>query len=138
MENQAVDQSLTDMIRGEMPFAAELGLEIVSGAADRVEGRAEWRPEHCTAGGVLHGGYLMGLADSVGAVCAVFNLPEGAATSTIESKTNFFRAVSEGQVRLTATPIHVGRSTIVVQTDLRRADGQLVSRTVQTQAVIAG
>jgi uncharacterized protein (TIGR00369 family) len=138
MENQAVDQSLTDMIRGEMPFAGELELEIVSGAADRVEGRAQWRPERCTAGGVLHGGYLMGLADSVGAMCAVYNLPEGTATSTIESKTNFFRAVSEGQVRLTATPIHVGRSTIVVQTDLHRTDGQLVSRTIQTQAVIAG
>jgi 1,4-dihydroxy-2-naphthoyl-CoA hydrolase len=79
----------------------------------------------------------MALADALGAVCAFLNLPEGTQTSTIESKTNFFRAVREGDVEATAQPLHVGRSTIVVQTDTRDGEGRRVALTTQTQAVIA-
>lgn len=132
------DDGLTAMAHASMPFAATLGLEIVGGDASGVVGRAEWQAGNCTVGGALHGGYLMALADSVGALCAFFNLPEGAGTATIESKTNLFRPVSEGQVEVTATPVHVGRTVIVVQTDVTRADGKLASRTTQTQAVLAG
>jgi uncharacterized protein (TIGR00369 family) len=78
----------------------------------------------------------MALADSTGATVAVLNLPEGAGTSTIESKTNFFRPVTGGSVTITSTPLHVGRTTIVVQTDIAREDGKPVTRTTQTQAVI--
>ena len=78
----------------------------------------------------------MAFADTVGAVCAVANLPEGAGTSTIESKTNFFRAVREGTVTATSTPLHVGRTTIVVQTDLTDDRGKRVARVTQTQAVL--
>ena len=79
-----------------------------------------WAADRCTIGGLLHGGALMTLADSVGAVCAFLNLPEGASTSTIESKTNFFRGVRDGRGRRDGrTPLHVGRTTIVVQTDIR-------------------
>ncbi len=84
----------------------------------------------------MHGGYLMALADSVGALCAFGNLPEGSITSTIEGKTNFFRGVSDGEITITSTPLHVGRTTIVIQTDITRADGKPVTRTTQTQAVI--
>ena len=129
---------LTEFAHQQMPFAAQLGLEIVTADAAKVKARSEWKAEFCTAGGVLHGGYLMALADSAGAMCAVLNLPEGATTATIESKTNFFRAVREGQIELTAMPVHVGRSTIVVQTDVIRSDGMLASRTTQTQAVLVG
>lgn len=126
----------TALAHAQMPFSAVLGLEIVEAEPGGVVGRAAWAPERCTAGGVLHGGFLMGLADSVGAVCAVLNLPEGASTSTIESKTNFFRAVREGDVTVAAVPVHVGRSTIVVQTDVTDREGRLVSRSLQTQAVL--
>jgi uncharacterized protein (TIGR00369 family) len=79
------------------------------------------------------------LADSAGALCAFLNLPEGSAgTTTIESKTNFLRAVHEGHVEAIARPLHAGRTTIVVDTELRDAAGRLVARTTQTQAVIAG
>ncbi len=78
----------------------------------------------------------MALADSVGAMCAFFNLPDGATTSTIESKTNFFRPVTQGVIRLHATPVNVGRTVIVVQTDITSDDTKLVSRTTQTQVVI--
>jgi uncharacterized protein (TIGR00369 family) len=79
----------------------------------------------------------MGLADSVGAICAFLNLPAGAGTSTIESKTNFFRGVRTGTVTATSSPVHVGRTTIVVSTETRDDDGRLVALTVQTQAVLA-
>ncbi|HTC82653.1 MAG TPA: PaaI family thioesterase, partial [Acidimicrobiia bacterium] len=84
----------------------------------------------------LHGGALMTLADTVGAVCAFLNLPEGGSTSTIESKTNFFRGVRGGAVRAVARPLHAGRTTVVVQTDLYDDDGRRVSQTTQTQAVL--
>ena len=131
-----MDEELTRLAHTMMPFTVGLGLEILSGSPERVAGRGSWAADRCTAGGVLHGGYLMALADTVGALCAVQNLPEGATTSTIESKTNFFRAVTEGDVDVTAIPLHVGRTTIVVQTDVTRVDGKPVTRTTQTQAVI--
>lgn len=118
-----------------MPFAAACGVEIDRAAADEVAGRLAWASDRCTAGGVLHGGALMTLADSIGAVCAFLNLPAGATTSTIESKTNFFRGVRDGEVRAVARPLHTGRSTIVVQTDLHDAAGRRVAQVTQTQAV---
>ena len=80
----------------------------------------------------------MTLADTAGAVCAFLNLPPGATTSTIESKSNFFRAVRAGHTRAVARPLHVGRTTIVVQTDVFDDDDRRVAHVVQTQAVIAG
>jgi uncharacterized protein (TIGR00369 family) len=119
-----------------MPFANLIGAELVSASHEEVRGRLEWAPERCTTGGILHGGVLMSLADSVGACCAALNLPEDAGTATIESKTNFFRAVREGFVEAVSTPLHVGRTTIVVQTDLLDGQGRRVARVTQTQAVI--
>jgi uncharacterized protein (TIGR00369 family) len=118
-----------------MPFAERLGLRVDAATKDEVCGSLDWAEELCTAGGVLHGGALMAAADSVGALCAYLNLPEGASTATIESKTNFFRAVRGGTVTLTASPMHVGRSSIVVQTDVRDAEGRRVALVIQTQAV---
>jgi 1,4-dihydroxy-2-naphthoyl-CoA hydrolase len=126
-------------VAGMMPFAAVLGVELLDATAEEVRARVAWDPSRCTAGGVLHGGVLMGLADSAGALCAFLNLPEGSAgTTTIESKTNFLRAVREGHVEAVARPLHAGRTTIVVDTELRDGGGRLVSRTTQTQAVITG
>lgn len=119
-----------------MPFASLIGAQLVSAAPEEVRGRLDWSPERCTAGGVLHGGALMSLADSVGAYCAILNLPPGAGTATIESKTNFFRAVREGFVEAVSTPLHVGRTTIVIQTDLFDLEGRRVARVTQTQAVL--
>jgi 1,4-dihydroxy-2-naphthoyl-CoA hydrolase len=118
-----------------MPFAERLGLRVETATKDEVRGSLEWAEELCTAGGVLHGGALMAAADSVGALCAFLNLPEGATTATIESKTNFFRAVRGGTVSLIATPLHIGRTSIVVQTDLRDKSGKRVAIVTQTQAV---
>ena len=111
-----MDAELTAQARAAMPFAAELGLELVAAAPDEVRARLAWEERLCTAGAILHGGALMSLADAAGAYCAFLNLPEGAGgTATIESKTNFFRAVREGDVHATSRPLHVGRTTIVVR-----------------------
>ena len=132
---------MTDIDRndllGAMPFSVACGMELVSSSPEEVTGRLAWAPERCTTGGLLHGGALMALADSIGAVCAFLNLPPGAGTSTLESKTNFFRGVREGHVRATARPLHVGRTTIVVQTDLFDDRDKRVAQVTQTQAVLA-
>ena len=126
---------MTDLVT-MMPFAEALGIEVASASSDEVRGRLAWAPERCTAGGVLHGGALISLADSVGAICAFLNLPEGANTATIESKTNFFRGVREGHVDAVSKPLHVGRTSIVVQTELQDANGKPVALVIQTQAVL--
>ena len=120
-----------------MPFAALLGVQPVSLGRDEVRGRMDWTPERCTLGNVLHGGALISFADTLGALCAFLNLPAGAATSTIESKTNFFRAVRRGSVEGISRPLHVGRTTIVVQTDLLDGEGRRVAQVTQTQAVLS-
>jgi len=121
-----------------MPFAVRLGIEVELASAERVTGHLGWGEELCTAGGVLHGGALMTLADSVGAICAVLNLPEGASTATISSSTNMLRAVRSGRVTAESRPLHAGRSVIVVATELRDSDGRLVAQVTQTQAVLKG
>ena len=133
-----MDESLTALIRDGMPLAALLGFEGVEGSAEAVVVRGEWSPERCTAAGVLHGGYLMTLADTAAAALAFLNLPPGASTATIEAKTNFLAAVRSGPVTARAELVHKGRTTIVVQVDIHDDTGRLVTRTLQTQAVIPG
>jgi len=131
------DAELTAQARAAMPFATELGIELLSATPDEVQARIAWAERLCTAGGILHGGVLMGLADATGAYCAFLNLPDGAGgTATIESKTNFFRAVREGSVRARSRLLHRGRTTIVVETDLFADDEKHVARVTQTQAVL--
>lgn len=125
------------LVVANMPFAAALQIEIAELSPQEVRATMPWAPERCTTGGMLHGGALMAFADTAGAVCAVVNLPQGASTSTIESKTNFFRAVRDGVVTAASIPLHVGRTTIVVQTDLTDDNGKLVARVTQTQAVLS-
>ncbi|TNY36369.1 PaaI family thioesterase [Thermomonospora catenispora] len=126
----------TEELLEAMPFAAAVGVRIDAAAPGEVTGRLEWAPERCTAGGAMHGGALMALADSLGAVCAFLNLPPEASTTTLESKTNFFRGVREGTVRAVARPLHVGRTSIVVQTDLYDDRDRRVAQVTQTQAVL--
>jgi uncharacterized protein (TIGR00369 family) len=124
-----------EQIRDLMPFAALIGAELIEATPELVRGRIEWAPERCTAGGLLHGGALMSLADGAGGALAFLNLPEGAtATATIESKTNFLRGVREGAVTSTSRPLHRGRTMMVIETELADAEGRLVAKVTQTQA----
>lgn len=128
---------LNEQLRAAMPFGGFLGLEVDAASAEEVRGRLAWAAELCTAGGILHGGALMGLADSTGGFCAFLNLPEGAAgTATIESKTNFFAAVRSGMIEARSRPLHRGSRTIVIETDVYDEAGKHVARVTQTQAVL--
>ena len=120
-----------------MPFTRLLGVEITGATAELVEARLPWAPERCTAGGMLHGGALMGLADSCGGLLAFLNLPEGATgTTTLTSTTSFLRGLAGGQAHATSRPLHRGRSTIVVETEVVDDDGRLLGKVTQTQAVL--
>jgi len=134
---EPADPELTGQVAAAAPYTAFLGAEMVSASPHEVRARLAWSEDKCTAGGMLHGGALMGLADLAGGFCAFLNLPEGAGgTATIESKTNFFAPVRGGYVHGVTRPLHTGRRTIVVDTELFDDDGKLVARVTQTQAVL--
>jgi 1,4-dihydroxy-2-naphthoyl-CoA hydrolase len=120
-----------------MPFGALLGFEAVAARPDEVRLRLGWREDLCTAGGLMHGGALMALADSAGGVCAFLNLPDGAkGTATIQSSTSFLRPVRDGHVEAISRPLSVGRNVIAVDTEVVDAGGRAVARVVQSQAVL--
>jgi 1,4-dihydroxy-2-naphthoyl-CoA hydrolase len=125
-----------DALLATMPFAQTNGVQLTAATSDEARGRLAWSPERCTLGGTMHGGALMLLADTVGAVCAFLGLPEGAGTATLSSSTNLLRAVRSGEVEAVSRPLHRGRTTVVVVTEVRDAEGRLVSSTTQTQAVL--
>ncbi len=125
----------TALIHQTMPLCATLEITAERLEADEVVLSMPWAAERCTIGGALHGGAIMALADSAGAAAAA-NLPAGAiGTSTIESKTNFVGAVTDGVAVATSRVLHAGSTTIVVETEVRTGD-RLVAKTTQTQIVL--
>ncbi|MGD8831238.1 MAG: PaaI family thioesterase [Pseudomonadales bacterium] len=122
-----------------MPFARLLGLEVTHAEKDGVTARFTVREDLCTTGRIMHGGAIMAVADTLGAIGAYLNLPDGArATTTIESKTNFLGAARLGaEVTAVTTPVHLGGRTSVWQTRLSTADGKAVALVSQTQLVLS-
>jgi uncharacterized protein (TIGR00369 family) len=118
-------------------FPGLIGVEMSEVTPEKVTATLLVRPDLCTTGGVCHGGALMAFADTVGAVGTVANLPAGARTTTIESKTNFMGAARvDTRVTAESVPLHRGRTTQVWQTTIRSADGRLVAIVTQTQMVL--
>jgi len=110
------------------PFPALMGVELLETVKARVRGRLRVRAELCTFGGILHGGAIMAFADTLGATGAALNLPKGAGTTTIESKTNFISAAPEGtSVEAESVPLHIGRRSSVWQTRVTGENGKLVA-----------
>jgi 1,4-dihydroxy-2-naphthoyl-CoA hydrolase len=129
---------LVDKLRRHVPpFMQMLGAELVSATLDRIEARLTVRDDMGNGSGILHGGVYMSFADYLGAIGTVVNLPKGASTTTMESKTNFFRPARSGDVITgVSTPLHKGRRTMVWQTRLTDKDGKLLAMITQTQMVI--
>jgi uncharacterized protein (TIGR00369 family) len=125
---------LDDLI-AMMPFAGQLGMTLAEASPDRVVAELTWMPDLCTSTGVMHGGALMSLADTAGALVAVLGLADGQTTATITSTTQFFRPVTGGTVRAVAAPLNRGRTTATVQTSLYDSGGKLVAQTTQIQAI---
>jgi 1,4-dihydroxy-2-naphthoyl-CoA hydrolase len=120
------------------PFADFMGMKVTHVGKDKVLGELLVRAELNNRFGVLHGGAVMALADNLGGTATIANLPVGARTATIESKTNFFAAIPVGDTaRAECTPLHRGRTTMVWQTRITRNDGRLCALVTQTQIVIA-
>src|SRR5215470_6973292 len=126
--------AITDQFKGTLSDL--LGIRFVEAGPERVVAELTYRPDLTTVGGSLHGGTLMALADTVGAAATVLNLPPGASTTTLESKTNFFAPGRAGIVRAESTPLHRGKRTMVWQTRVTDAGGRLLSLTTQTQMVL--
>ena len=127
----------TEQLHAIMPLGSHLDIYLREATPEEVVMTMDWTTETTTAGGAMHGGALMALADTTGGTVAFLNLPEGAGTSTISSSTVFLRAVRAGTVTATGRLVHRGRTTIVAETELTDSDGRPVSRTTQTQAVLA-
>jgi 1,4-dihydroxy-2-naphthoyl-CoA hydrolase len=127
----------TEALHQVMPLAKTLGVQMLTNGPREVHCRLEWSDALSGAGVGMHGGTIMALADIGGGVCAFLNLPEGASgTTTIESKTNFLRAVRSGHVEAISRPLHSGRSVIVVETDVIDAEDRLIARVTQSQIVL--
>jgi len=124
-----------DALIALMPFAGHLGLVLDEADASRVVIRLDWAPHLCTSGGVMHGGVLMSLADTAGALVTFLGLPERKTTATITSTSHMFRPVSGGTVRAVAVPVHRGRTTVTAETSVFDAEDRLVAQTLQVQAV---
>ncbi len=131
MTLDAINESLNGTL------GALLGIRFIEANPDRVIAQLAIRDDLRTVGGALHGGTLMALADTVGAAATMLNLPPGASTTTLESKTNFLAAARSGTVRAEATPLHRGKRTMVWQTRVADEAGRLLSQTIQTQMVLA-
>jgi uncharacterized protein (TIGR00369 family) len=124
-----------DALIALMPYAGQLGMKLTEAGPDLVLATLDWDDKLCTAGGIMHGGALMTLADTAGALVAFLGLPEGCSTATITSSTQLFRPVTGGTVRAEALPLHRGRTTVTVQTSVRDGQDRLVAQTTQVQAV---
>jgi uncharacterized protein (TIGR00369 family) len=131
--NYDVD-ALSQALQGTL--SERLGIRLVEISEERVVAELTIRDDLRTVGGALHGGTLMAFADTIGAVGTVINLPPGATTTTLESKTNFFGAGRSGVVRAEATPLHRGKRTMVWQTRMTDEAGRLLAQTIQTQMVL--
>ncbi|MFT4097725.1 MAG: PaaI family thioesterase [Rhodoblastus sp.] len=120
-----------------MPLARLMGIRLVEQSPDKVVAELDVREDLCTTNSILHGGAYMAFADTIGAVATVLNLPPGAGTTTVESKTNFISAIKAGEVaRAECTPVHRGKTTQVWTTRILRPDGKLAAIVTQTQMVL--
>ena len=121
----------------KLPFAELLGIEFVSAAPERIVAEMIVREDLCTIPAVLHGGAIMAFADTLGAMGTLVNLPQGAGTTTVESKTNFVAPAPVGaRVTGETTPVHRGRRTMIWQTRISTSEGRLVALVTQTQLVL--
>lgn len=137
MQDADEDARLRAVAEAQPAFASFLDIRITSFARDCVRGELTVRPELANRNGVLHGGALMGFADNLGGTAASLNLPEGARTTTVESKTNFFRPIAVGSTAsATCVPLHRGRTTSVWQTSITTEDGKLAAVITQTQLTL--
>jgi 1,4-dihydroxy-2-naphthoyl-CoA hydrolase len=137
-DDPADDRQIQAIAAAQPPFAKLMGVKVIGASRDKVVAEIVVREELTNRNGGLHGGAVMGIADNMGGTATFLNMPPGAGTTTIESKTNFFAAVPAGDtIRAECTPLHRGRTTMVWQTRIIRGDGRLAAIVIQTQLITA-
>jgi len=137
MSSQSKPRNFAMRADEQPPFADFMGMKITHLSPERVAAEMKVTEQLSNRNGVLHGGAIMALADNLGGTATIANLPEGASTATIESKTNFFAGIAVGDIaHAECTPLHRGRSTMVWQTKITRGDGKLAALVTQTQIVM--
>jgi 1,4-dihydroxy-2-naphthoyl-CoA hydrolase len=137
MNDKPVERNFEMNPNEQPPFANFMGMKLTHVSRDRVTAELPVTPQLTNRNNTLHGGALIALADNLGGTAAVANLPPGASTATLESKTNFFAAIALGDVAYAeCTPLHRGRTTTVWQTRITRGDGKLAAIVTQTQIVL--
>lgn len=137
MQNPPDHERRRQIAEEQPPYGRLLGIRIVSADPDRVEAELTVAPELGNRNGVMHGGAIIGFADNMGGTATFINLDEGKSTTTIESKTNFFRAIDVGStIKAVCEPLHKGRKTMVWQTRILREDGKLAAIVTQTQMIL--
>lgn len=128
---------LNEIANEQPPFGQLLGVKILEAKPDRVVAEILVEPGFANRNGVMHGGAIMGLADNIGGTATFINLKPGEGTTTVESKTNFFRSLPVGETaRVVCEPLHKGRKTMVWQTKIMRQDGKLAAIVTQTQMIL--
>lgn len=131
------DSTQTPTIEIQSPYSESLGMEVVATTLDAVILRLPVTPAMTNRNGVMHGGAIMSLADHAAGTATYLRLPPGASTTTMESKTNFLRPIRVGDVaEARPKPLHLGRTTMIWQTDITRGDGKLAAVVIQTQLVL--
>lgn len=134
----AEEDLVAAMNENNTPFAKKMGVKMTMVTKERLEGELMVAPEHCTIPATMHGGAIMAMADNMGGIGAFLNMPPGSMTSTVESKTNFLRAIPVGQTaKAVTTPVNIGRTLQVWKTEVFRGDGKLAALVTQTQMIRA-
>ena len=119
-----------ERIRGT--FIELIGLRIIEVTSERAVAEMPFAPQLQQLTGVLHAGALLTLADTTATLASMYwssGTLDGSAAQfpfTIQLSTNFLRNTNHGTVRAEATPVHRGRTTMVVETRLSDAEGRLL------------
>jgi uncharacterized protein (TIGR00369 family) len=136
-ETETKKTLLAAIASGQPPFANLIGLRVTAAAPDRVEAELDATESLGNRAGVMHGGAIMAMADNLGGLATTLNLAKDFTTTTLESKTNFLRPVPIGEkAYAVCVPLHRGRTTMVWQTTVSRADGKVAAIVTQTQIVL--
>jgi acyl-CoA thioesterase len=94
-------------LRDRIPFAKELGIELLLGDNGLSRLAMEILPQHLNGWGAVHGGVTMTVLDVAMAVAARSLEPDAKGVVTIEMKTSFMRAgPTQGRVAATGTCVH--------------------------------
>ena len=128
---------LKTLINSQPEFSRLLGMTITDVNDTQLFAEMKVKKEFGNRNGVMHGGAIMAFADNIGGTATFINLKPGLSTTTIESKTNFFRPIKIGnKIRAQCDILKQGTKIVVVQTTIFRPDKKVAAIVTQTQMIL--